>query len=105
MPAFTYARFTEDRARTRLQLIRIAVALERYRKAHGKFPAKLAALSPRFLKEVPRDLFTEKPFRYKPSKTGYLLYSVGENTKDDHGRTDASKPAGDDVVVRVKLAQ
>ena len=94
-----------DRAVTRLQLTVIAVALERYRKAHGRFPAKLAGLQPRFLKKIPADLYLEKPFRYKPKKNGYLLYSVGENSKDDGGKTFGSEPAGDDLVVRITLAK
>lgn len=103
MPAFTQLRIAEDRVQTKLRLVRIAVALERHRKAHGRFPARLADLRPRFLKELPADLFTEKPFHYKPAKVGYLLYSVGQNMKDDGGKPLDSSSDADDIAVRVKL--
>lgn len=97
----------EHRGQTKMRLVKTAVALERYRKALGRFPAKLSALQPRFLKKLPVDLFTEKPFHYKPAKRSYLLYSVGPNGKDDGGKPlDADSPGNeDDIAVRVKPAK
>ena len=105
MPAFDTMRLSRDRTRAKLQLTIIAIALERHRKATGKFPDRLSDLQPRYLKKLPQDLFTEKPFRYKPSKTGYLLYSVGPNMKDDGGRPMNVENDDDDVAVRMKPAK
>lgn len=97
-------KFAECRTKTRVRLTLLAIALERHRKAHGRFPAKLADLQPAFLKKLPRDLYTEKPFVYKPTKTGYLLYSVGPNRKDDGGKERGDGDA-DDIAVRMKIAK
>lgn len=109
MPAFSQAQFAEDQLEAQRELVRIAVALERYRQAHRKFPAKLKYLQPRFLKTIPTDHFIEKPFHYKRTKTGYLLYSVGPNMKDEGGKTpdpdSFSSDDPDDIVVRIQLAK
>lgn len=104
MPALKQVGVAEDRATTRLKLLRLAIALERYRKANENFPAKLADLQPKFVKKLPQDYFTEKPFRYRPAKDAYLLYSIGINLKDDGGRMKWEDDH-DDIAVRVKLAK
>ena len=65
---------------------RIACALERYRLAHGVYPATLAELAPAYLDEVPHDVMSGEPYRYRLNADGtFLLYSVGWNGKDDGG--------------------
>jgi hypothetical protein len=70
-----------------------------YRKAQGRFPGVLSDLPG----ALPRDLYTESPFRYSRSGTGFLLYSVGDNRKDDRGNSDkdpkTKKPL--DIVIRL----
>jgi len=83
---------------TKTRLTQIAVAVEHYRQAHGRLPEKLTALQPRFLKSVPHDLYTEKPFVYKTHKNNYLIYALGPNMKDDGGKRDGE---ADDVAVRI----
>lgn len=70
----------------------------------GRYPATLAELSPKYLSEVPDDVFAGKPLAYKPAGDGYLLYSVGPNGKDDAGRWFDDEPRGDDPGVRVPPA-
>jgi hypothetical protein len=57
------------------------------------------------LKTVPKDIFAnDAELHYKSQGDGYLLYSVGENGKDDggKGRDDAKKGEGwDDLTVRM----
>lgn len=79
----------------------LAFALAAYHADHNKYPASLADLSPKYLKQVPDDLFSGKPLIYKPTDTGFLLYSVGVNGADDGGRSFGDEPKGDDLVVRV----
>lgn len=84
--------------------LRLAFALAEYKLANGVYPQKLADLSPKYQTAIPDDLFTGKPLVYKPTKDGYLLYSVGADGKDDGGKTHGDEPYGcDDLVVRVPL--
>lgn len=75
---FVYTQVQVDEAR-------IACRLERYRLAHGSYPATLALLVPAY-GELPHDIMTGEPYHYalKPDQT-YLLYSEGWNQTDDHG--------------------
>jgi hypothetical protein len=58
--------------------------------AEGRYPAKLEELAPAFLKELPPDPFTGKPFHYRlrDGGRGYAVYSVGDNLRDDGGAND-----------------
>ena len=78
-----------------------AVAVERFRKANGRVPSDLAALVPEYLKEIPSDPFDGLPMRYKPNESGYVVYSVGMDKKDNGGapansKTPASQRFGTD---------
>jgi hypothetical protein len=78
---------------TERRMVVTAIALERYRLQHGEYPAALAELTPAILKSVPIDLMDGKPLRYRKKNDGvFLLYSVGEDGKDDGG--DGSPPQG-----------
>jgi hypothetical protein len=70
---------------TQNALLTVAYALRAYRLEHGRYPATLAALTLDYLAVVPVDPFTGAPLRYWPLGTGYRLYSVGPDGKDDHG--------------------
>ena len=66
---------------------RIAVAIERYRRANGEsLPAALTDLVPRYLTDIPEDPLTGKPLLFRAGPDAYLVYSVGRNGKDDGGR-------------------
>ena len=76
-----------------------AIAIERYRRKHGKLPEKLDELVPEFLPQVPVDPFDGQPLRYLIDEEGCRIYSIGEDDTDDGGEGDL---AGDpDVVFRV----
>ena len=65
----------------------IAIALERYRLAHGAYPASLDALAPACIDAVPHDIMNGEPYHYRLQPDGtYLLYSVGWNLTDDGGK-------------------
>ena len=90
---FAFAQSTAD-------LARVAIALERFRLAHGKFPDSLDALAPQFLNPVPLDVIGGKPLHYRLAEDGqFVLYSVGWNEKDDGGvvalRKGATPPVQD----------
>ncbi len=99
-PAFQVLMAEEDRATMRLQLAELAYALTEYRGMRGRYPKRLDDLSPRFVEEVPEDLFTEKELRYESTADGYLLYSLGPNGIDDGGCNDCEgDPEADDLAI------
>lgn len=82
-------------------ILTIAFALAEHHANTGKYPAALADLKPRYITAVPDDLFSGKPLNYTRTDAGYLLYSVGENGKDDGGTFHTDTPPGDDLGVRM----
>jgi hypothetical protein len=77
----------DDRTTMRSELTDLAFGLAAYRADHGAYPARLADLAPKYIRAVPRDIFNDAELHYRPEKDGYLLYSVGDNGKDDGGRS------------------
>ncbi|MBI4560258.1 MAG: hypothetical protein HY706_21935 [Candidatus Hydrogenedentes bacterium] len=61
------------------------MALNRYRRAQGRWPADLQALVPTYLTELPEDPCSGNPMIYKLDGHSYLLYSIGANETDDGG--------------------
>jgi hypothetical protein len=73
----------------------IACALERYRLAHGEYPATLDALLPQYMQTIPHDLIGGQPLHYRRTGDGkFQLYSVGWNQADDGGRASPHKENG-----------
>lgn len=103
-PAFSAAGAALDRANAKLALAEIAVALERYQKAEGKYPETLQTLVPKYLDEVPIDpCMNRKTITYRltpDAESPYLLYSYGPNGKDDGGVIGLSESEGDLVFSR-----
>jgi hypothetical protein len=76
---FAYAQSSVDLART-------AIALERYRLAHGEYPESLDALAPQFIAKLPHDVIGGGPLKYRRTSDGqFVLYSVGWNETDNGG--------------------
>jgi hypothetical protein len=65
---------------------RIGIGCKIYRNLHEDFPEDLAELSPDILEKLPVDPFTGDPFIYKKQDSGFIVYSVGSNLKDELGR-------------------
>lgn len=81
---------------TRIDLARVAIALELYRREHGSYPATLAALAPSYLDTVPADLITGDPLHYRIKPDGTpIIYSVGLNKTDDGGLLKRDRALGD----------
>jgi hypothetical protein len=68
-----------------LSVARVAIAIEEFRLPNTKLPDKLDELVPVFLAAVPPDPFDGQPLRYKKLSKGYVVYSVGDDGKDDGG--------------------
>jgi hypothetical protein len=75
-----------SRLQISVDLARTAIALERYRLAHGEFPASLDTLAPQFIAAVPHDVIGGQPLHYRRTSDGqFILYSIGWNETDDGG--------------------
>lgn len=69
-----------------------AIALKRYELRNHRLSATLAELTPDLLQTVPIDCMDGQPLRYRPNADGtFLLYSVGENGRDDGGDPSLEK--------------
>jgi hypothetical protein len=80
------------RIETAQNVVVTAIALKRYELRHQQLPVTLDDLTPDLLKAVPIDCMDGQPLRYRPRADGtFLLYSVGENGKDDDGNPSLGK--------------
>ncbi len=61
--------------------LRIAFALTGNKADNGGYPKSLDKLAPKYLKQVPEDLFSGKPLKYRRTKARYVLRSVGRTGK------------------------
>ncbi|MFP4026295.1 MAG: hypothetical protein ACLFWL_00700 [Candidatus Brocadiia bacterium] len=82
-PARRSTIFVSNAARVRAACT--ALAVERYRLIEGRLPPDLKALVPQYLNKVPRDPFVDAPLRFRSLHSGYVVYSVGPNRRDDAG--------------------
>jgi hypothetical protein len=101
LPAVTSAESAVDRSGQSFQNLRVAFALAAYRSDAGQYPAQLDELVPKYLPELPPDVFSTNPLQYRPTENGYLFYSVGVNGKDEEGRGHDDMPPGDDLTVHM----
>ena len=78
----------------RVRTSQTALAVERFRLAHsGNLPGSLNDLVPAYLFSVPCDPFDGQPLRYKRLAPGYVVYSIGNDMRDDGGiEGDPNKP-------------
>ena len=100
LPAVTRLYEAEDRNLMRIELSHCAFALAAWRADYGEYPEQLGHLAPKYLQKIPIDIYTGESLIYKRSESGYVLYGVGTNLKDDSGFTFGEGTDTDDLVVR-----
>lgn len=90
VPAMERSLVSCDMVQTDRAGIRTMIALERHRLATGAYPETLEQLAPKYLAELPVDVWTGEPLRYRalaepysPGGFRYVLYSVGGDQTDD----------------------
>jgi hypothetical protein len=88
MPAIPLISWSYHRGVGNLRCAFVAVALERYRRDHGRWPDRLDALVPKYLALVPKDPQDGKPLRYKHRPDGVIVYWIGADGTDDGGKRD-----------------
>jgi len=74
------------RAKAQIEALISTIAVIRYKKAHGDYPENLdQLLEADLLSKLPMDPYSDKPLIYKKTDDNFLLYSIGENFKDEGG--------------------
>jgi hypothetical protein len=102
-PAIGKLQITADRCRQKQGNLHVAFALTAYQRDLGHYPAKLDQLCPKYIKEIPGDLFSGKALIYRLVDKGYLLYSVGPNGVNDDGQGYDDELRGDDLAIRMPV--
>lgn len=74
-----------DQHVSKLNMLRLKVALKRYHLKHGALPDALDKLTPQWIKALPADPYDGKKIRYSAKKR--LLWCVGEDGKNAGGLT------------------
>lgn len=74
----------------RLATAAVGVAACLHWQEQARYPRSLAELA-RVLPDPPRDPFTGKALRYLSRETGFLVYSLGPDGKDDGGRAPSGQ--------------
>jgi hypothetical protein len=103
VPAFNRFLLQDNLAVTHHVEAQTAIALTRYRFTHGAFPAKLEALVPDYLDDLPVDPFDGKPLRFVSKPEKFLIYSIGPDGKDDGGSPYDEKSMTGDIVFSLPL--
>lgn len=86
LPTFSAATVNVAYGQNSVNLARVAIALERYRMAHGTYPDSLDPLAPQYIDRIPHDVINGQPLLYRRNANGqFVLYSVGWNETDDGG--------------------
>lgn len=70
----------------RLRTACAGLAVQRYRLANGAIPDTLSQLVPAYLDTVPKDPFDDNDLRYIKRGNGFVIYSIGEDLRDDDGK-------------------
>jgi hypothetical protein len=107
LPAVSKAIEAEDRGAMQFELIRPRLRPGRVSRRPRRVPGEARRPAPKYVAEVPKDIFNASELHYRQEGGGYLLYSVGVNGKDDGGKGYDDRKKGedwDDLAVRVPPA-
>ena len=86
LPALDQAFVSALEAQHQVEIAKLAIALERYYLANKVYPERLTELAPEFTSTEPVDPMTGDSWKYERHQpNGFLLYSLGQNGKDDGG--------------------
>jgi len=101
LPALKSVSGTIIEGDARIRLCQLALAVQRYRKQHGRFPPQLSALVPGTIASIPIDPFDGKPLRMASTQKAVLLYSIGADLRDGGGGNPKHTSNSGDVVFRI----
>jgi hypothetical protein len=99
----------ESRIRTEEQALITTLAVLRYNANSDGYPGALSQLvSAGYIKELPKDPFSDKPLVYKRTREGFTLYSFGADYDDDgglHSKWGHGEEGGDQVFWPLEQSQ
>jgi hypothetical protein len=72
---------TDFRIEAQIRCTIAALAAERFRRQHGRWPATLGEVTPEFLEQVPADPYADQPLQLRTTGDGIVIYSVGPHGK------------------------
>jgi hypothetical protein len=90
-----------DKYQARLRCAFVALAAEQFRRDHGRWPDVLQELTPRYLSQVPRDVYDVRPLKLARRDDGLVIYCCGPNGKDDGGTIGPVSNNPPDVGIRL----
>ncbi len=104
MPGLSRALDSHLDSYARLDSMRIAIALRRYRAEKGELAPGLKDLAPKFLPELPLDPYTGKEFLIKREDGMVTIYSASSDLRDDGGQIESDERPGrpPDLGVRIR---
>jgi hypothetical protein len=73
--------------------LQVALALKAHHRERGGYPVTLAELEQSGWK-LPRDPFCQRPYHYRRETSGFTVWSVGPDGRDDSGRAPSGHPIG-----------
>jgi hypothetical protein len=79
------------RVRAELRCAAAALAAERFRLQHGRWPDSLAELLPAFLQRIPTDPYARAPLHFRMTEQGLVIYALGPDLQDDGGKIFPAK--------------
>ena len=96
LPALCKCAQTAARGEAQWSVVRLALAVEKFRVKQGRWPQQPAEVAPEWILTVPLDPFDGKPLRMKRTERGLIVYSIGPDGNDDGGTPfDSEKKTGD----------
>lgn len=100
LPSLNLVRKSVLKSEIRLDLVRTAIQIERFRLQHENYPSSLEELKPRYLDQIPSDRFSKnnQTLTYYRTSAGFMLYSLGPNRTDDNGMTYEDGRECDDIL-------
>ncbi len=103
IPSLTKVARAFQRSQAKLRTAVVALAAERYRRAHGHWPDSLDALLPKFLSTLPTDPYSGKALLYHRLDDMVVIYTVGPDRIDNGGEIDDEHPErpGTDIGFRL----
>jgi hypothetical protein len=103
-PALSKCHQAERRSQAALRTAMVALACERYRQQHERWPETLEALvQAKLLGALPVDPCDGQPLRYRRTKDGVVIYSVGLDGIDNQGLIDRDNPNNPGVDLGFRL--
>ena len=96
IPMLSRATSKRDQCLAGLGMAQAALGLQAWKTMHGSYPASLADLKTKLDWRLRPDPYSDQNLIYRPQGGTFLLYSVGQNQKDDEGKVAAKDYFGEE---------